>query len=445
MTDIPQIPRIVTRIPGPSSEAILKRVKKWECPQVTYVDSDFPVTWEEAHGCMIRDADDNWYLDLSGGFGVANAGHNHPQVSAAVRKQMESLTHGMGDVHPSRIKADLLDVLSQILPEGLDISLLSNSGSEAVESALKTAFRYSGKPGVIAMKQGYHGLTMGALSVTAWPFFRNPFKEKLYQGVFHVPFPEEQSDSSMVTNTLGMIDHLIRNADTPIGALIIEPVQGRGGCRIPHQDFLKGLKSLCMQYSVVLIFDEVYTGFGRTGKWFACEHENIIPDLICIGKGMGNGYPISACVGRYDIMAAWGESQGEAVHTSTFLGHPIGCAAALGTIKTLQEENLIEASRIQGKIFYDALLKLKSKYSIISDVRGRGLMLGVEFSQDNMPSTEKSIQMVKKCLKKGLILLAGGESSNVLCITPPLSVTPQQISIAVDIMEQCLQEICDYA
>ena len=326
MTDL--FPRLVTPVPGPRSRELARCLRRVESPNVTYLAPDFPVFWEEAKGCLVTDVDGNRFLDVTAAFGVASVGHSHPRVVAAVRAQAEKLLHGMGDVHPSEVKVRLCERVAELVPLPHPQVILGQNGGDAVEAALKTAMLATGRPGVLAFEGGYHGLTYGALDVTARADFRTPFQPQLGRFTRHLPYgcPLEHVRAHLT-------DH------TP-GAILAEPIQGRGGIVVPPPGWLRGLREVCSETNTLLILDEIFTGWGRTGDWFACDHEKVIPDILCVGKAMGGGLPISACVASTDLMASWGESTGEALHTSTFLGNPVACAAALAALDVLEEEDL---------------------------------------------------------------------------------------------------------
>jgi 4-aminobutyrate aminotransferase-like enzyme len=349
----------------------------------------------------------------------------------------------MGDVHPPEIKVRLLERLAEIAPGDLSQSVLSSSGSEAVESALKTARLASGRPGVLCFRGAYHGLTYGALAVTDGEFFREPFQDQLGITVARVPFPDRYRPDPEVAlggDLLGSTLEAVADeldADDQIGAIIVEPILGRGGVVVPPDGFLRGLRDECDRRDLVLIFDEVYTGFGRTGRWFACEHEGVVPDIICVGKAFSGALPFSACIGRPEIMAAWPPSAGEAFHTSTFLGHPLGCAAALAQIDEIESEGLTERSARLGATLLERLEKLRARVRFIGDVRGRGLLAAVELVRDPgaRPDPERAARVVKEALQVGLILLAG---DGVIELSPPLTITEAQLDFALAALEDCL-------
>lgn len=438
-----QLPRITAPPPGPESRRLAASLRRYESPNVTFVDDEFPIFWREALGANVLDVDDNIYIDLSAGFGVAAAGHRAPRVVEAIDRQLDRLAHGMGDVHPPEIKVRLLERLAEIAPGDLSQSVLSSSGSEAVESALKTARLASGRPGVLCFRGAYHGLTYGALAVTDGEFFRGPFEDQLGVPVARVPFPdpyrpdpEVAGRGDLLGSTLEAVTEEL-DADDRIGAIIVEPILGRGGIVVPPDGFLGGLREVCDSRGLILIFDEVYTGFGRTGRWFACQHEGIVPDIMCMGKALSGALPFSACIGRPEIMAAWPPSDGEAFHTSTFLGHPLGCAAALAQIDEIEAAGLVERSARLGTPLLERLGKLRSRVRHIGDVRGRGLLAAVELVSEPgaRPDAERAARVVKAALRAGLILLAG---DGVIELSPPLTISEAQLDFALAALEDCL-------
>ena len=417
----------------------------------TEPDGSWPIVWERAQGVNVWDAEGEKYLDLTAAFGVAAAGHANPNVVKAGQKQMAKLLHAMGDVHPHALKAELARELSRITferwtnPPDLKTknskfktgkTIFSNSGFEAVESALKTAMLATKKTGVIAFEGAYHGLGYGALNVTQRNFFRSPFQSQLREFGHFAPFPKKSADLAAVEF---QVRHFFRRER--IGAILAEPVQARGGINIPPPEFLSLLRKLCDEHGALLILDEIYTGFGRTGKWFACEHSGVIPDLICLGKALTGGFPLSACVGRADLMdAAWPPSTGEAIHTSTFLGHPVGCVMALAQIKEIERLKLPEHSAELGKFLLDALTSIQdSKSKTQNSVRGLGLMVGVELSlPDGKPATEAALAAIKTLLHRGYIFLPEGEHGNVISFTPPLTITKAQLAKVVGALAEIL-------
>ena len=430
----------------------LQLLRDHESRNVLFVEPDgsWPIVWERAKGVHVWDADGKKYLDLTAAFGVAAAGHANPNVVKAGQKQMGKLLHAMGDVHPHAQKAQLARELSRLTferwakknphsalrnPQWGKV-IFSNSGFEAVESALKTALLATGKRGVIAFEGGYHGLGYGALNATHREHFRGPFRPQLRAFGHFAKFPTAAADLKSLELSL----HKLFRREK-IGAILVEPIQARGGINIPPPEFLPLLRKLCDEHGALLILDEIYTGFGRTGKWFACEHSSTVPDLICLGKALTGGFPLSACVGRADVMdTAWPASTGEAIHTSTFLGHPVGCAMALAQISEIRRLKLCERSAPLGKFLLGELHRIRNPQSAIrTSPRGLGLMAGIELTLPNgQPATGASLTAIKKLLHRGYIFLPEGEHANVISFTPPLTITRAQLTKAVNELKNVL-------
>jgi 4-aminobutyrate aminotransferase-like enzyme len=441
------------------TSAILKTLCDFESRNVTFIDpgGGWPIVWERAKGAHVWDAEGRKYLDLTAAFGVANAGHANSAVVRAGQRQMRCLLHAMGDVHPHALKARLARELSRLtfgrwhrakskaqcstLTDGGPATgkvIFCNSGFEAVEAGLKTAALATGRPGVIAFEGAYHGLGYGALATTHREHFRRPFHAQLATFGSFVSFPREASDLPVIRSAIeGIMAH------QAIGAILVEPIQGRGGIRVPPAGFLPMLRELADAHDALLIADEIFTGFGRTGKWFACEHEAVVPDVICLGKALTGGFPLSACVGRADVMdTAWPESSGEAIHTSTFLGHPVGCAMALAQIGEIRTRELVGRSERLGAVLLASLARLKVPSSKLKvAVRGRGLMAGVELHRaDGSPAGKEVLAAIKAMLRRGFILLPEGEHGNVIAFTPPLSITEPALKRTVAVLGQVLDE-----
>ncbi len=410
-------PSLRTEIPGPRSRELAERLARVESRNVTALLPEAPIFWERAEGSNVWDVDGNCFVDLGGAFGVANAGHAHPRIVDAIHEQSARLLHGMGDVHPSRVKVELLDRLSALFPGGGGCrGVLGCSGSDALETALKTAMLATGRPGVVAFEGAYHGLSLGALDLTSRDDFRTPFAARLAGHTRFAPYGELDAVRALETET--------------IGAVVVEPVQGRGGERVPPPGFLAGLRALCDERGWLLIADEVYTGFGRTGRWFACEHDAVVPDLLCAGKGLASGMPLSVCLGRPEVMDAWPVSSGEALHTQTFLGHPVACAAALASIAVLEAEGLVERSATLGAETLEWLRKRveasPGAATRIAEVRGRGLMIGIVGHGDH------AMRACREALHRGVITLPSGARGEVLSVTPALSIPEPALRAALE-------------
>jgi 4-aminobutyrate aminotransferase/(S)-3-amino-2-methylpropionate transaminase len=414
----------VTAVPGPRSRELAARLAKIESRNVTCLAPTAPIFWERASGANVWDVDDNRFVDLGGGFGVANVGHGHPRVTEAVSRQSGRLLHAMGDVHPPDVKVALLEALVARFPGGEPArAVLGSSGTDAVETALKTAMLSTGCSGVVAFEGAYHGLGLGALDATWRPFFREPFEGRL--------------PGCTVFARYGDADDVVRAAGgsaQPVGAVLVEPIQGRGGERVPPRGFLTELRRRCDTEGWLLIADEVYTGFGRTGRWFACDHEGVVPDLLCVAKGLASGMPLSACMGRAEVMDAWPASEGEALHTQTFLGHPPGCAAALACLVVLEEEKLLENAAENGAAALEFLRATLSGETRVAEVRGLGLMIGIECDRP-----ETAARACSAALSRGIILLPSGDDGRVLSITPPLCIERDALIAALAILAECIR------
>jgi 4-aminobutyrate aminotransferase-like enzyme len=419
------------RIPGPRSAALAQRLRAYESRNVTFLAEDFTVFWESAKDATVVDVDGNHYIDCTAAFGVANAGHCNPRVAAAVADQAARLVHGMGDVHPTEIRLRLLERLAGILPTQLDKYFLASTGSEAIEAALKTAMLYTGKARFAAYHGGYHGLSFGALAVSGIERFRVPFAGALAAQPLLIEYPREARDNAQ--GAASRAAQALSERDD-LAALVIEPIQGRAGAVVPPSHYLRELRALCDRRGIVMIVDEIFTGFGRTGTWFAIEHDAVVPDILCIGKAMGSGLPISAAIGRSAIMEAWPLSTGEALHTSTYLGNPIACAAALATIDEIEERGLLARSRRLGEYLGERLGGMRSLESVV-DVRGRGLLRGVALRDPKIAAAA-----VKRSLHAGAIFLQSGIHGDVVSISPPLVIGEEQLALAIDILQSSIEE-----
>jgi 4-aminobutyrate aminotransferase-like enzyme len=444
------LPQIVTPIPGPRSLELAATLSRYENRNVTFMTPDFPIFWERASGTNVWDVDGNCFLDLTAAFAVAAHGHTNPDIQSAIARQSAKLMHSMGDVHPTESKVLLCRKLSEISFErwglGTAKTTLCNSGFEAVEVAIKTSLLHSGKPGVIAFTGGYHGLGYGALELMGIHWFREPFRQHLrdftswvpYPYCFRCPFGRTEGHRlhgsrfpNCASSCLESIEDQIVQAirQRPIGCLIVEPCQGRGGEVIPPLDFIRMLRHLCDTYKILLVFDEIYTGFNRTGTLFASDQFGVYPDIICLGKGLTTAFPLSACVGRAEVMDAWPRSQGEALHTTTFLGNPLGCAAALVSINLHLGSGTAGRVRMLGDRLRERLSPVIP--SSRGNLRGLGLMTGLELvREDGSPDTRLAAKIVRLALKDGLILLVGGPDGNVLSFTPPFCIEPEEIDFA---------------
>ncbi len=418
------LPEIVTpAVPGPVGSKWIDVLAEHECPAITArrarraertgVGQD-PVVWERALGSNVWDPDGNRYVDLTGGFGVCSAGHANPFVMDRVRAQLGTLVHGLGDAFPGRVRIELSRKLAELLPGDLSQVIFASGGAEAVDAALKTAVIATGRSRVVAFEAGYHGLTLGVLPVSHYrPGFRAPFAGVTGDFVTFLPYGEPV-----------VLDD---GADAP-AAVLVEAIQGRGGERTPPRGWFAALRAECDRVGALVIVDEIFTGFGRTGELFASGTslmDGVVPDLVTLGKGMTSGFPLSACVGTADVMGRWGHSDGESLHTSTFLGHPVGCAAALAVIDLFEEHGLLARAAALGDLMGSTLADLGT-------VRGRGAMRGLVIEGDTMA-------LCRRLLAKGYLALPSGMDGEVLALSPPLTMTAAQWRGAVAAIRECLE------
>jgi LysW-gamma-L-lysine/LysW-L-ornithine aminotransferase len=370
-----------------------------------------PIVITKGKGAVLWDINGKEYVDCMGSYGVALLGHCHPKVVAAVCKQAETLISCHASLYNDK-RTEFLQKLVNITPKGLNKAFLSNSGAESVECALKLARKYTGKPEIIAMMGAFHGKTMGALSATWDKKYREPFMP-LVPEIKHVPPDNLEKVKEAITEKTA--------------AILLEPIRGEGGIRVPPDGFLQGLRQLCDDKKVLLMFDEVQTSFGRTGKLFACEYWNVVPDVMCLAKPFAGGLPIGITVAKEHVMSAF--KLGE--HSTTFSGSPIVCAAGCAAIDALVEENLTAQAASTGKYFKMRLEALQGKHNIIKEVRGLGLMLGVELRFD-------VLNVILRAAEKGVLALDAGR--NVLRFLPPLVITKTQIDKVIAVLDLVLEE-----
>ncbi len=435
------LPSIKSAPPGPHSLELAGRLHAVESRNVTWLSEDFPVFWDRALGSNVIDVDGNVYVDLTSAFGVAFAGHSHPSITLAIEKQGKVLVHGMGDVHPSASKVKIMEELGELSPWKEARTVLASSGTEAMEVALKTAQMYSGKTGLIAFRGAYHGLTLGSLSVTDREKFRDPFVGRLSEHTSFVNFPKTGEEAEAIITEIASIVRRKKSTAEPVGAIVIEPIQGRGGVQIPPEDFLQTLSDFSQSAGLLLIFDEIFSGLGRSGVIFETERAGVVPDLVCLGKALGGGMPLSACIGSREVMAGWPETDGEAIHTSTFLGHPLSCAAGISFLNVLKSENLVLQSVQKGQYLLDSLQASLRAGEHVFQVRGRGLLIGIELhNQKNYSVKSMGSHVSQLALKEGLIVLPAGIHGEVVELAPPATITREQMDFAVKCLSKILLE-----
>ncbi len=361
-------------------------------------------------GALVWDINGKEYIDCTGSYGVSIIGHSHPKVVEAVRRQAETLISCHASFY-NEARSGLLQKITRIAPKGLNKVFLANSGAEAVECAIKLARKFSGKPEIIAMMGAFHGKTMGALSATWDRKYREPFKP-LVPEFKHVPPDNLEKVREAITEKTA--------------AVLVEPIRGEGGIRVPPNGFLPGLREICDEMGVLLIFDEVQTGFGRTGKIFACEHWNVVPDVLCLAKSVAGGLPLGITIAKEKVMSSL--KVGE--HTTTFSGSPIVCAAACAAIDVLVEKKLPERAAILGRYFKEKLGGLQARHKIVREVRGLGLMIGMELRFD-------VLNIILKCMERGVLILDAGR--NILRFLPPLVIEREHIDRVIDILDTVME------
>ena len=370
-----------------------------------------PVVITRGKGALVWDINGKEYVDCTSSYGVALLGHSHPKVVEAVCKQAERLISCHAGFY-NDMRVEFLQKLVHITPKGLDKAFLSNSGAEAVECAIKLARKFTGKPEIIAMMGAFHGKTMGALSATWDKKYREPFQPLVPEFKHVAPDNLEKVREAISDKT---------------AAVLLEPIRGEGGVRIPPDGFLQGLREICDEKNVLLMFDEVQTSFGRTGKLFACEHWGVTPDVMCLAKPFAGGLPIGITVARENVMSAFKVGD----HSTTFSGSPLVCAAGCAAIDALVEGKLAERAATLGKYFKAHLEELQAKYRIVKEVRGLGLMIGVELRYD-------VLNVILKALDRGVLTLDAGR--NVLRFLPPLVIEKEQIDKVISVLDEVLEE-----
>jgi 4-aminobutyrate aminotransferase/(S)-3-amino-2-methylpropionate transaminase len=379
------------------------------------IKADVPagtIVFATAIGSNVTDVDGNRYVDLAAGFGALLLGHCHPSIVRVLGLQAERLLMALGDVHPADAKVALVERLSKLYPEPGARVIVTQSGSDAITAALKTARLYTGKPGIVAFEGAYHGLGYAPLAACGLRAgYREPFSDQLNPHVTFVPYPHRQPIADVIATVAEILAH------RHVGALLVEPILGRGGCIVPTPDFVPELARLAREAGALLIADEIWTGLGRAGKKLFSVSDAVVPDLICLGKGLGGGLPVAACIGRREVMQAWRQER-EVVHTSTFAGAPLACTTALCLLDLLEQQSLAERSATLGARWLSALESGLAPNPIVSEVRGAGLMIGIDLGE--RPSAAVAAQ--RALLERGYIVSTGGGGREVLVLTPPLTI-----------------------
>ncbi|MGD0690579.1 MAG: aspartate aminotransferase family protein [Candidatus Bathyarchaeia archaeon] len=431
---------------SPSYEDLVKRRNKMLAPIFSQDWPNLPVV--KAQGLYLYGLDGKRYMDFMAAFGVVNVGHNHPRVVTAAREQMERQIHGAVGVTLHESVLRLAYMLPEILPGNLDMFFFGNSGSEAVEGAIKLARNVTRRPGIIAFMGAFHGRTYGAASLTASKAIYRTGLDPFLPSIYHVPYADPYHSSHpdnptlCVEESLAELQILLKRIIAPsqVAAVIVEPIQGEGGYIVPPKEFLKRLREICTSNGLLLIFDEVQSGFGRTGEWFAAQAFDITPDVMAIAKGIASGFPLGAVCARSELMSRWEPT----VHGTTFGGNPVSCAAAVATIDTIRDEGLLQNAKKSGEYLLSRLKELKAKHKMIGDARGLGLMTAIEFivpGTDREPNSAAAKKFLNECLSKGLLMYPCGLYGHVVRLAPPLNVTRQQIDEAMSIADQSLSVV----
>jgi 4-aminobutyrate aminotransferase-like enzyme len=435
------LPEIRVAPPGPRSRELAARLLAVESPAVDARRADrekvsgeehAPIVYERGEGPNVVDVDGNRYVDLAAGFGALLLGHVPPRVAEALGAQEGRLWLALGDVYAAEAKVALCERLVQLLPEPGARVMLGASGADAVTAALKTAVLATGRTGVVAFDGGYHGLSHGPLAACGLrPSFREPFADQLNP---HVVFAPYARDAASLEQSLSAVERALGAGG--IGAVLVEPILGRGGCVVPPAGFLPALSRASTRAGALLICDEIWTGLGRSGAWLASVEDGVVPDIVCLGKGLGGGLPISACVGRASVMGAWGAHGGTTIHTATHFGAPPACAAALATLAALEEGGLALRAREVGARWVDGLRR-KLEGSGVADVRGRGLMIGVELEG----GAPRALSVTRRLLQRGWIVLTGGARGDVLTLTPPLEIDEALLDAFADALQGAARDV----
>ncbi|HWA57246.1 MAG TPA: acetyl ornithine aminotransferase family protein [Gemmatimonadales bacterium] len=427
-------PRLLTPPPGPKARAVIERDTAWTSP--SYI-KEYPLVIAGGQGAMVEDVDGNRFIDYMAGIAVSSTGYNHPKVVAAIQEQAGKFLHICGTDFYFDGFARLAERLAQLAPgKSRKRTFLSNSGTEAIEGAIKLARYHTRRPALIAFQGSFHGRTYGAMSLTSSKAKQHKHFGPLLPEVYHIPYANPYRSADPIDHSLSALHDLFtRQVDpTDVAAIFVEPVQGEGGYVIPPVGFLAELRKICDQHGILLVADEVQSGVGRTGKMWACEWDNVEPDIIVSAKGLGSGMPIGAFIAKESVMT-WEAGS----HGSTYGGNPVACAAALATLEIV--EGMLPHVQQMGDRMLAHAKRIMDKYAVVGDVRGRGLMIGIEFVKDRSskePYAEIIDRITEKAFAKGLLLLGCGKST--FRLAPPLVLDQYDVDTGMGILEQCLAE-----
>jgi len=404
----------------------------------------FSIEADHAQGCYIYDLQGNKFMDFTCGIGVTNTGHCHPRVVEAIQKQAALLIHGQANIVIHKPMLELVAELKKIVDPTIDGFFFTNSGAEAVEGAIKLARQATGRTNIIVFQGSFHGRTVGTMSLTTSKTVYRAGYQPLMAGVFVAPYPysyrygwSDEQTSQWCLEELEFL-FLSQTAPSETAGILIEPILGEGGYVVPPAGFLTSLRDICDKYGIMLIIDEIQSGFGRTGKWFAQEHFGVTPDIMTVAKGIASGLPLSGVFSRLDLMKKWQTG----THGGTYGGNAVACAAGVASIQAMREEKMIDNSRIRGEQLINHLRRIQLDFPVIGDVRGLGLMIGVEFrTPDHKPDKNTTKAVVKACFDRKLLLLTCGTFDNVIRWIPPLIVTEKEIDNAVEIFADAMRSV----
>jgi 4-aminobutyrate aminotransferase len=403
----------------------------------------FSVIVDHGEGSYLYDVEGKRYLDFTCGIGVTNTGHAHPRVVKAIQEQAAKLIHGQANIVYHKPMFELVDELLTIVPPALDSFYFSNSGAEIVEGGVKLAKQFTGRPNVIVFQGSFHGRTHLTMAMTTSKTVYRVAYQPLVPGIFVAPYPYAfyygWDEQTTLDFCLRELKKLLKSQTAPeeTACIVVEPVLGEGGYVVPPAGFLPELRKLCDEHGILLIADEVQSGFGRTAKFFAVEHTQTVPDIMLMAKGIASGLPLSGLAARKELMSKWKPG----THGGTFGGNIVACAAAVATIRAMKEEKLIENAAARGAQLMAGLRKLQAEFSQIGEVRGAGLMVGVEFGRPGAPDTATAKAVAKAAFERGLMLLGCGTFDNIIRWIPPLVVNEQQMDEALEIFAAALDSI----
>jgi 4-aminobutyrate aminotransferase len=407
----------------------------------------FERSWDHGEGHRLYDTSGRAYLDFANGIAVTALGHHHPRVTAAIHAQVDKLIGPTGAIGYSQPVVTLASMLAETLPDPIDTVMFLNSGSEAIDGALKLARRVTGRPGIIAFHGAFHGRTFGAASITTSNVNYRTGYEPLLPSVYLAPFPAAYRDfdgdeAAATDGALASLRRILASTVPPsaVAAIIIEPVQGEGGYTPAPAAFLHGLRETCDEHGILLIADEVQTGYARTGMMWGFEHAEIVPDVVVVAKAIANGLPLSAIATRRELQERWGKS----AHGSTYGGNPVACAAGIAVLDTIRDEGLVFNAASRGNELTQGLYRLMAEDERIGDVRGPGLMVGVELVEDRAskaPDGDLATALVARCAELGLLVLSCGLQHQVVRWIAPIDATAAEISEAVEIFGEALRTV----